>query len=102
MVKPAAIGFLMTFVNGQPPHMIASQNVVRTEMMMHMASMGAGGLMLPPTVRVVNRRDNGAHRQRHRRQQDSLERLFAPRRKTRILAAPGDPDHNLHGDDTDE
>ena len=40
----------MSVVNGQPPHMIAAQNVITTETMLHIASIGVGGLMPPPIV----------------------------------------------------
>ena len=50
MTSPAATGFLTTAVNGQPPHMIAAQNVMTTDTMLHMASIGVGGLTPPPIV----------------------------------------------------
>ena len=50
MASPAAAGFLNSRLKGQPPHMMASQNMMITEVMMHMASIGGGGLMPPPTV----------------------------------------------------
>src|SRR5262245_40806705 len=49
MTRPAAIGFLMTFVNGQPPHMMAAQNVTGTDTITQCARMGAGGVTSAPT-----------------------------------------------------
>ena len=51
MTSPAATGFLIKLVKGQPPHMMASQKVMITDAMMHMASIGGGGLTPPPTVK---------------------------------------------------
>src|SRR5690348_1330956 len=51
MTSPAATGFLISGVKGQPPHMMASQKVMITDEMMHIATIGGGGLMLPPTVK---------------------------------------------------
>src|SRR5215475_6736954 len=50
MTRPAAIGFLMTFVNGQPPHMMAAQNVTGTATITQCARMGAGGVTPAPTI----------------------------------------------------
>src|SRR5690242_2336686 len=51
MTNPAATGFLISGVKGHPPHMMASQKVMITDEMMHIASIGGGGLRPPPTVK---------------------------------------------------
>src|ERR1700680_1845092 len=50
MTSPETTWFLIKVVNGQPPHMMAAQNVIGTETMAHIASIGVGGLTAPPTV----------------------------------------------------
>ncbi len=49
MVSPAATGFLISVVKGHPPNMIANQNMMTTDAMMYMLSIGVGGAMAPPT-----------------------------------------------------
>src|ERR1700685_3309079 len=49
MDSPAAMGFLITAVNGQPPHMMARQNAMTTEAIKHCVIIAVGGLTLPPT-----------------------------------------------------
>src|SRR5262249_9906724 len=44
------MGLLIIAVKGQPPHMIAAQNVMTTDTMAHMTSMGVGGLIPPPII----------------------------------------------------
>ena len=70
-------------MNGQPPHMIAAQNVTTTDTMLHMASIGVGGLMRPPIATWQIAATTSADDQRRERQQQALRRLAAVRPRTR-------------------
>ena len=65
----------MTPVNGQPPHMIAAQNVMTTETMLHMASIGVGGLTPAADRHEAHRGNDDAHGERRQRQHQALGRL---------------------------
>ncbi len=101
MASPAATGFLMTAVNGHPPHMIDAQNVTITEAMVHMISMGEMGRTPPPTVKKYAANDDQPADRgcRQCQEQRALDRLSALGREAGLLAAPSDPDHDFHRDD---
>src|SRR5207247_5048691 len=48
IAKPAASGCLMWGVNGQPPHMIAAQNITGTQTIVQCAMIGPGGVTPAP------------------------------------------------------
>ncbi len=53
MVRPAATGSLMNELKGQPPNMMVAVKVTTTIAIVHIMSIGTGGLTLPPTTARV-------------------------------------------------
>ena len=82
MADSDSIGFLMRAVNGQPPHMMAIQNMMTTDAIKHCVKIGVGGLTLAPTASSARAPTTAASDRRDQAEQnaaDGLERSAAKR-----------------------